>query len=36
MDILLKAKRDQLDRVHSEQKVLKMIRQGRLVLLIGG
>ncbi len=30
-DILLQAKGDHLDRVHSDQMVLKMIRQGRLV-----
>jgi hypothetical protein len=36
MDILHKAKRDHLDQVHSDQKFLKMIRRGRLVLFIGG
>jgi hypothetical protein len=30
-----KAKVDHLDRVHSDQKVLEMIRQRRLVLVIG-
>jgi hypothetical protein len=30
-DILLQAKRDHLDRVHSDQMVLEMIRRGRLV-----
>jgi hypothetical protein len=30
-DILQQAEGDHLDRVHSEQVVLKMIRQGRLV-----
>jgi hypothetical protein len=30
--ILLQAKGDHLDRVHSDQMVLEMIRQGRLVL----
>ncbi len=30
-DILHKAKGDHLDRVHSDEKVLKMIRRGRLV-----
>jgi hypothetical protein len=30
-DILLQAKRDHLDRVHSDKMVLEMIRQGRLV-----
>jgi hypothetical protein len=30
-DILLQAKGDHLDRVHSDQMVLEMIRQGRLV-----
>jgi hypothetical protein len=34
-DILQKAKGDLLDQVHSDQMVLKMIRQGRLVLVIG-
>jgi hypothetical protein len=33
---LRKAKGDHLDRVHSDQKVLEIIRYGRLVLLIGG
>jgi hypothetical protein len=31
MDILLQAKGDHLDQVHSDQMVLEMIRQGRLV-----
>jgi hypothetical protein len=35
-DILGKAKGDHLDRAHSDQMVLEMIRQGRLVLVIGG
>jgi hypothetical protein len=35
-DILRKAKGDHLDRVHSDQMVLKMIRRGRLVLFIRG
>jgi hypothetical protein len=30
-DILLQAKGDHLDRVHSDQMVLEMIRRGRLV-----
>jgi hypothetical protein len=30
-DILLQAKGDHLDQVHSDQIVLEMIRQGRLV-----
>jgi hypothetical protein len=30
-DILREAKRDHLDRVHSDQMLLKMIRWGRLV-----
>jgi hypothetical protein len=34
--ILRKAKGDHLDRVHSDQNVLKMIKWGRLVLIIGG
>jgi hypothetical protein len=33
-DILHKAKGDHIDRVHSDQKVLEMIRQGRLILVI--
>jgi hypothetical protein len=36
MDILHKAKGDYLDQVNPNQKVLKVIRQGRLVLVIGG
>jgi hypothetical protein len=36
VDILHKAKEDHLDRIHSGQNVLKMIRHGRLVLMIGG
>jgi uncharacterized protein (DUF169 family) len=35
-DILIKAKGDHLDSVCSDQKVLMMIRQGRLVLVSGG
>jgi hypothetical protein len=35
-DILCKAKGDHLDRVHSDQMVLEMIRQAMLVLFIGG
>ncbi len=35
-DKLHKAKGDHLDWVHPDQKVLEMIRQGRLVLVIGG
>jgi hypothetical protein len=34
--ILHKAREDHLDQVHSDQKILKVIRQGRLVLVIGG
>jgi hypothetical protein len=34
-NILHFAKGDHLDRVHSDQKDLKMIRQGKLVLVIG-
>jgi hypothetical protein len=34
--IFRKAKGHHLDRVHSDQKLLKIIRQGRLVLVIGG
>ncbi len=34
--ILHKAKGYHLDRVHSDQKILEMIRWGRLVLVIGG
>ncbi len=34
--IFLQAKGDHLDWVHSGQKVLKVIRRGRLVLVIGG
>jgi hypothetical protein len=33
-DILRKAKGDHLDRVHSDQMVLEVIRWGRLVLFI--
>jgi hypothetical protein len=32
---ILLAKGDHLDRVHSDQKVHKVIRRGRLVLVIG-
>jgi hypothetical protein len=35
-DILHKAKGYHLDRLHSGQKVLEVIRWGRLILLIGG
>jgi hypothetical protein len=35
-DILRKATGDHLDQVHSDQKVLEMIRRGRLVLVIRG
>jgi hypothetical protein len=35
-DILRNAKGDHVDQVHSDQMVLEMIRQGRLVLVIGG
>ncbi len=35
-DILPKAKRDHLDRIHSDQMALKTITWGRLVLFIGG
>ncbi len=35
-DILHKAKGDYLDRVHTDQKVLEVIRRGRLVLVIRG
>jgi hypothetical protein len=35
-DVLRKAKGDHLDRVHSDQMVLKIIRWGRPVLVIGG
>jgi hypothetical protein len=34
-DILRQAKLDPLDRAHSDQMVLEMIRWGRLVLFIG-
>jgi hypothetical protein len=36
IDILHNAKGDHLDQVHLNQKVLKVIWQGRLVLAIGG
>jgi hypothetical protein len=35
-DMLHKAKWDHLDRVHSDQMVLEMIRRGKLVLFMGG
>ncbi len=35
-DILHKAKGDPVGRVHSDQKVLKVIRRGRLIFLIEG
>jgi hypothetical protein len=35
-DILSKVKDGHLDQVPSDQKVLEMIRRGRLVLVIGG